>query len=145
MSHKVDLPDGGWAEIRDPKELTGRQRALVRRFTLPVAQLREKTSAMVSGGPDATEDEKADAAVATLAALGADGMDAMDEMYAAFIVAYLASWSLEQPLPTTPDEVQDLTGTLIDALTRVCTAIGDGTVDFDPTPVADSPTEPSVA
>jgi hypothetical protein len=145
MSHKVDLPDGGWAEIRDPAELTTRQRSVVRRYMVPMARMRDKFAGMTAAKPDATPEEQSEAILASIEAVGADGLDDMDAMYAAFIVTYLAGWSLDRPLPTTPDAALDLPGSLFDTLTRACINLGDGAVDFSVDGAVDpaSPTEPS--
>lgn len=147
MSTKIDLPGGGWAEIKDPDELTNRDRKLLRRHVLAASGLREK---LIAAGvdPEAAKEAQIDAAAgARIAALlTPDDMDLTDAAQGAFIVAYVASWDADRPLPTM-DTVDDLPGPVYDVLAKATTALGDGSVEVSPDGAVDaaSPTVPSPA
>lgn len=147
MSHKVDLPDGGWAEIRDPKELTQGGRKLIRRYTLGMLGARKQLQEMQSIKPDAPPEETEEAVAGIMESFGADGFASLEDMGSAFIVAYLMSWSLTLPLPDSPADVDKMPAYIVDVLGPECMKLGDGTVDFSPDGAIDpaSPTEPSVA
>lgn len=147
MSHKVDLPDGGWAEIRDPKELTQGGRKLIRQYTLGMLGARKQLQEIQSLKADATPEETEEAVATIMESFGAAGFASLEDMGAAFMCAYLLSWSLDRPLPATPAQVDELPAYLVDVLGPACMKLGDGTVDFSPDGAVDptSPTEPSAA
>lgn len=147
MSHKVDLPDGGWAEIRDPKELTKGGQKLIRRYTLSMLGARKQLQEIQGIKPDATEEETEEAVASIMESFGANGLESLDDMGSTFMIAYLLSWSLDDPLPTSIADVDKLPAYIVDILGPACMALGDGAVDFSPDGAVDptSPTEPSVA
>lgn len=143
MSHRIDLPDGGWADIADPKELSNRSRKLLRRYAFPAYNARDHFADVVI--PDgATDEQKAEAAIDALAATDPADLELVDNMQAAFIVAYVVAWSRTDALPTM-DTVDDLPGPVFDVLAAETGKLGDGAVAFTPDDALDpaSPTVPS--
>lgn len=146
MGTKVDLPNGGWAEIKDPEELTNRDRKLLRRYVLGMRATREKllaagiTPGVTPADLSPEEEERLEGL------LDADELDAISNVQGAFIVAYTASWSLDGPLPTM-DTVDDLPGPVFDKLADATADLGDGSLEVSPDQAldADSPTGPSPA
>lgn len=127
MSRTVVIP-GGSAVLRDPGEMTERQRRAVRGPLLAVA-------ADLTGG-EIPADGHAPETVHLTPGVGGLIFQIRD----AAIVAALISWTLELPLPTL-ESVQDLPGDVYDALVKetegVFTGLG---VDFSPSPDPESPT-----
>jgi hypothetical protein len=147
MATKIDLPDAGWAEIKDPTELTNRDRKLLRRYTFAArdAMAPKMQQLGIKPGTKASEmtdeqNEKLDALITV------DDMERVSEAQSAFIVAYTASWSLDRPLPTM-DTVDDLPGPVFDRLAAATVDLGDGELDTSVDGAVDpaSPTGPSPA
>lgn len=121
----VDLPDGHWALLVTPKEMTVGRRRLVEIASAVYAH------ALSSDDPEAEP-------------------RALMRVQDATIVALLASWTLDRPLPAL-DTLDDMPSDVYDALQEACAARGrevaeavDGP-DFGPTPDQSSPTSPSGA
>jgi hypothetical protein len=139
---KIDLPDGGWAQLAEPEELTNRQRKMLRRSVAPVLDS--------DGGPplrdrilEAGVDPKDEATwVKAAGLLSAADLEAVDDIQAAFIVAYVREWSLDLPLPTM-ETVDDLPGPIFDALSEATRGLGTGEPDLSVSKDPDSPTVPS--
>ena len=151
----VEWPDGsetgeGWADIKDPANLTNRDRKLLRRHALGAYNaLHERLGAAGISLDGSAADLAAGQVPVELAAqiggaLQVDDLDAIDGAQAAFIVAYLLRWSYDRPLPTI-DTVDDLPGPLYDTLAQATSKLGDGTVDTTAEGARDaaSPTVPS--
>lgn len=133
MSRTVEVP-GGSAVLRDPDELSERQRRVVRK-------------AVFAAAADALGDELPTEAgqAPTSVHLSAATPDLMFGTRDAAIVASLVSWTLPDPLPTV-ETVQDLPAGLYDALAEASAGLISGlTVDFAPSPDPDSPTPPPSA
>lgn len=128
---QVPIP-GGTAMVRDPEDLTERQRRTIRSvmFTaLDGAEVNADTQAL----------DASSVSMKITPALGAAMFDLRD----AGIIAGLVGWSLPDTKPTI-DTVQDLPGDLYDALAKATEPLlGGMSVDFSPTPDAASPTPPS--
>lgn len=128
MSRTVEIP-GGSAVLRDPGELTERQRRRVRSALFAVA-----ADALGDVAPDGTAPQT----VHLTAGMG----ERMFEIRDAAIIASLVSWTLEAPLPTV-ESVQDLPADLYDTLAVETAGLVSGLgVDFNPTPDPESPTGP---
>ena len=120
MTTHIDLPDGGWAEIKGAAELTNRDRKLLRRHALAAFSLREKLGA--AGITVDTADLQAvgevpdDVAERIGATFDADDLDMLDQVQAAFIVVYTVAWAPSGAAGTplghelTMDNVDDLPG-----------------------------------
>ena len=152
MSTKIDLPGGGWAEIKDPEELTNRERKLLRRHAFGARELRGKLLATGIKPGTKVQDIPDDLEEKLLGQLTAEDLEGADGIQAAFIVAYTASWSLTapdgNPLPLpTMETVDDLPGPIYDALSSATSELGDGGLDTTVDGATDpgSPTGPSPA
>lgn len=144
MSTKIDLPGGGWAEIKDPEELTNRERKLLRRHAFGARELRGKLLATGIKPGTKVQDIPDDLEEKLLGQLTAEDLEGADGIQAAFIVAYTASWSLDRPLPTM-ETVDDLPGQVFDAIAEATVDLGDGSLDTGVDGAVDpaSPTGPS--
>ncbi len=112
---RVELPGGGWADLRDPDAVTERQR---------------KPFLAASGRLVKSDDMEDSGFIAVL-----DVQDAL-------VLALVNAWSYEAPV--TADSLLDLPCKALDALRAACFAHRDAlTPDFGPTPDPASPTEPS--
>jgi hypothetical protein len=142
VTHRIDLPNGGWADICEATELSNRNRKLVRRYSLPAFKIRDRFADAPADPANITPEESA----AALDHIDPDDLDVVDAMQAAFIVAFTVAWSLDQPLPTL-ETVDDLPGPIFDILAAATAGQGDGTPDFGPDGAIDpaSPTVPSPA
>lgn len=127
--HRVELPAGQWADVRDPEEITTRGRRGIQAIAagltdaLPKLKDADKDTDMASLG--LTESE----------------MDAVMRLQEATVVAFLSAWSLPEPVPTLVT-VGDLKASLFDALSAATakggadiaslsldTSVGDGEPD----------------
>lgn len=132
MSNKETIGDG-WAVIRSADEVPERLR---RAYLEAQAGMLEKSGASIS--EDGEVDKASINAVAMTSAIG--------PVKDALILAYVQSWSREEPLAI--DSVMDLPGGWYDELHRLCEAEykkgGGGVVAPDPADVLDpnSPTGP---
>ena len=145
MATKIDLPGGGWAEIKDPSDLTNRDRKLLRRHVYAARDIMATKMAKVGIKPGtARKDIPAEAQAKLDELLTTDDLDLINEAQAAFIVAYTASWSLDRPLPTM-ETVDDLPGQVFDAIAEATVDLGDGSLDTGVDGAVDpaSPTGPS--
>lgn len=129
--HRIELPGGAWADIRDPEELSERHRR-------PVKNLASASVATIARleGISAGED---------MAALGIteEEADRLTRLQDATIVAVVAAWSYD--LPVTADALLDLPGAAYDALAAATAKTGaEATLDTspNPTPEPGNPTGP---
>lgn len=109
---RIDLPDGQWADIRDPEEITVRGRRPVLAVTMALQDVWPALAA-------------AQAANEPLEALGLseEQYETVMRLGEVSIVAVLAAWSLPDPLPTV-ETVGDLPVTLYDALAEASAPTG---------------------
>jgi len=138
--NKVNLPDGGWAVLRDPETVTERQRR-------PLVRLQRRTimkSASALAGLDLDKMTPADALTKLAPTLSDEDFDALEDIDDMVIVTLVDSWSYEQPV--TVDGSLDLPSKARSALLEECRPLmsrllGDTTDEdvLDP----DSPTEPA--
>jgi hypothetical protein len=100
---RVELPNGQWAMVRSPEEITTRGRrgiqAIAAGMTSALPKLKDATAETDMATLGFTEEE----------------MDAVMRLQEATVVAFLAAWSLPDPVPTLAS-VGDLPATLYDAL-----------------------------
>ena len=146
MGRKVDLPGGGWANIKDPEELTNRDRKLLRRHAFGAVELGDKLRGLGVKPGTKPQDIPDDLAEQVAKAITPDDWDTLSDSQGAFIVAYTAEWSLDRPLPTM-DDVDDLPGPIFDALAVATADLGDGSLEVTVDDQQDpgSPTGPSHA
>lgn len=118
---RVDLPNGAWADILDPDELTERRRRPIKNLAgASVATIARLEN--VSTGDD-------------MAAVGIteDEADRLTRLQDATIVAVVSAWSYD--LPVTADSLLDLPGAVYDALAQATASVGaQVAVDVSPTP-----------
>lgn len=144
----IDIP-GGQATLRDVADLTVKQRRLVQASTLMTArrfaqmpdEVRQAAAkAVVDGktsGPESQE-ERLQGLLNLLPATKEEAqvmLSSQDDC----IIAFLASWTLGLPLPTTAEMVENLPGALYDALAEaimpaVGEVIGAPSADFSVVP-----------
>lgn len=128
----VSIP-GGTATVRDVDDMTERQRRLIRTAIFAAAADALGDTLDVNGAaPEQVQ-------VHVTGELG----ERMFAMRDARIVAAVAEWTLDRPLPTL-DTVQDLPGGVYDALDRETTGLTAAvSTDFSADPDPQSPTPPS--
>ncbi len=109
---RIDLPDGQWADVRDPDEITVRGRRPILAVTLALRDVLPAIAAAQAAGQP----------IETLG-LTEEQYDTVLRLGEVSIVAVLAAWSLPDPLPTV-DTVGDLPATLYDALSQATAPTG---------------------
>jgi hypothetical protein len=167
MSKRIDLPCGGWADIKDPDQLTNRDRKSIRRLAIPAMSLAAdlqgrlggESVAKIAANPTELSPEMTEMLGSMLSA---DEMDRMDDVQAAVIVAYVAKWSLGSNATTmygedavapwavrlggdgtfaspnpTAANVDDLPGPVYDAFAHATADLTDGSVDTSAETVLD--------
>ena len=144
MTTRHDLPGGGWADIKDPTEVTNSERRLVRQYLMTAQSATSAKLASLGVTAEMSGNLPPELAAKVNAATTFEDLDLIDDAQAALIVAYTAGWSLERPLPTM-GTVNDLPGPVYDALAQATTVIGDVALDTSVDGVRDpeSPTMPS--
>lgn len=123
MSRRIDLPGGAWADLKDPDELTNRDRKLLRRRVNSATKVGDRLRALGVTADMAREGVSDALAAQVEAVLDSDAFDALSDAQGAFIVAYTAAWSLDRPLPTL-DTVDDLPAPIFDALAEATSKLG---------------------
>ncbi|MEU8906505.1 hypothetical protein [Streptomyces mirabilis] len=141
------LPDGGWADLRDPADVSERLRRPVRAIQMRLAQnpaFASVVSDAKNKGVTAMDDIDEAKAVEMATVMGEDAITLMDDLNDRLIVSRVAGWSYEAEV--TIDALQDLPGGAYDELKKLCAegALDSGP-DFSPSTEASSPTEPSTA
>ena len=132
---KIDLPDGGWALIRDPRRVTERQRR-------PVTRLQARVAGSEVGALLATKDKLPDDEFEEHArrVLGSDDFALLDDLNDALIEALVDSWSYD--VPVSKDAALDLPGPVYEALKAACAKhVMELAPNLEPTP--EDPTPPS--
>lgn len=126
MTTTVIIP-GGQAVIRDPEDMTERQRRTIRSIVFDAAAGSVEDISDIAG-----PDPKMRLTPAVVGSLFT--------MRDAAIVSGLVSWTREEPLPTS-DTVLDLPAALYDALAKATTGLVQAVMtDFSPSPDPQSPT-----
>lgn len=151
MIHREQLPEGAWADLRDPTDIPERLRRPIRRIQMRLA--RDPAFAGVIEEAQTKGIEAVQAAVAgadeaeafrLAASMGDDAMDLMDDLNDRAVLARVIGWSFGPDV--TLDTLQELPGPLYDRLRELCAegVLSEGT-SFDPSPDPASPTVPSTA
>ncbi|MHB8671100.1 MAG: hypothetical protein ACYDAD_11200 [Acidimicrobiales bacterium] len=132
---RVELSNGGWAELRPPSEVAERNRRKIQLAMFRVSA--ETREALATTGEDRVQ--------AVSGALKAEDVGVLYEINDLLIVALVKAWSLQTPaLPLTLETVGDLTGADYDALLKATSVhVSAMMPDFgteDPTePTTDAP------
>jgi len=124
MPTMIPLPDGQTALLRDSAELSNRDVKTLRRAARKVGTVGQKLREM---GLDDLRDMPTDGiemseeaqrkAMEILASLSDEEDDSLDLFQRTCVVVRLHAWSLDLPLPTTVDEVDDLPRPIYGVLT----------------------------
>jgi hypothetical protein len=146
MSRTIEIP-GGAAELFTQEELTPRRQKPVKSLFFRSGALLDKlanNSKVIHPDGSVEEDPNLPAGVVQLSQADADLL--VDIQYAT-TWAYLKSWTLDLPLPKSPDELLDIPSHIVDVLNREAKAIDGGVpiaAAFEPSEVTledeDSPT-----
>jgi hypothetical protein len=138
----VQIP-GGTALVRDPEDIRGRDRLLVKAAAMAAS------SALAKLPPELVDPELSPEQVAQRSQEAFEQITlswqeslAMLELRQATVVACLASWDLDLPLPTM-ETIGDLPGDLYDALEAAVGPVPDLQVDTSPSRDPQSPTSAS--
>lgn len=137
MGTRLELPDGGWADLLDPRKVSERKRRPITRLLLALASDGGLAEIEASGdAPDAA------AAARIAASLSGDALAAMDDLNDALVVALVDVWSFD--VPCNAESVADLPGDAYEALRDACAPfLTDLMPNFAPSPDPGSPTLPS--
>lgn len=147
--HPIDIP-GGVAKIKDPADLRGRDTKLIKAYALAAQSVLAKIPEEARPQPDESKEEAGKRMQKyledhPLQLTGEEGMKMLD-LKEATMVAYLASWTLDIPLPTM-ETIGDLPDAIYQALDDAvggdAIKIATSSVDFDVNPDKNSPTGPS--
>lgn len=140
---RVNLPNG-WADLREPADVTERGRRPIKRIQSQLAARPVFQSAVATAQRERKGKTLSQESQLKIAAGMGDAFDLLEDLNDHLVAALVAAWSYEAPVSA--DAVQDLPGLDLDALREACAPYMQQIMpDFEPTPDADSPTEPSVA
>lgn len=143
MSRIVSIP-GGSASIRDAKDVKQRARRRLELAAIAAGPLFDRVNARRRQMSREQGREVLPSEVSMMElGLAREDMDLLYEIQTATILAYLESWTLDQDLPRTQEDLDELPAELYDALQRAVAQDGADAVapvSFDPDPAPDSPT-----
>ncbi len=140
---RVNLPSGGWADIRDVADVTERQRRPIKRAQSKLGANGEFLAA-VKAAQDLKGDETelTPAEQSEIAAGLGSAFDDLEELNDLLVAALVAGWSYGDVV--TADACQDIPGRDLDALREAVTPyMAQLMPGFEPSPDPDSPTGPS--
>ncbi|MGW7424427.1 hypothetical protein ACWGJB_31100 [Streptomyces sp. NPDC054813] len=141
------MPDQGWADLREPAEVPERLRRPVRTIQMKLAQNPAFANVVKDAqakGVKALNDIDEAQAVEMASVMGDEALGLMDDLNDRLIISRVAGWSYGDEVSL--DALQDLPGSVYDKLKEMCAEGAlDGGPDFSPSTEADSPTEPSTA
>ena len=130
---KVDLPDGAWAHLRDPKQVPERLR---RPYASKMQSMAKYKPVFDRIKKAASEEEKA----AITAELPPECIEGFSESNDLMVVALVDEWSFDTPV--TIDTVLDLPAGQYDALrTAVAPFLSELMPDYGPSPDPKAPTD----
>jgi hypothetical protein len=119
---RVDLPDGAWADVRSPEDVTVRGRGLISRTGAAQAGGMSKMLLLIGLSElmeEASEKGDADEVEGYAQRILAEGpseaeLELAERYQVACVVAFVAGWSYPEPI--TMDSVMDLPGGVFDTL-----------------------------
>ncbi|GIG57398.1 hypothetical protein Lfu02_17700 [Longispora fulva] len=141
--NRISLPDGAWADLRDPQAVPERLRRPIVRMQTKLAGKQAVMSAIQSTSADALDDPAESERVA--ASLG-DALDLIDELNDLVVVALVGGWSYQSAISV--DALLDMPSAAYASLRKACAPhLKDMTPDFSPDGADDaaSPIAPSNA
>lgn len=143
---RENLPDGGWADLRDRADISERLRRPIRAIQMKLARdpafasvVKAAQAKGIHGVKDLDEGEAAEMA----AQMGDESAAALDELNDRLILARVAGWSYGDEV--TADALLDLPGPAYDRLKELCAEGALEGTDFGPSQDENSPTLPSTA
>ncbi|EST24389.1 hypothetical protein [Streptomyces roseochromogenus] len=144
--YRENLPDGGWADLRDQAEVPERLRRPIRAIQIKlakdpafgsvVAEASKKGAAAVKGMAESE-------AAQMVAQMGDESAGLLDELNDRAIMARVVGWSYDAPVSMAA--LLDLPGPAYDRLKQLCAEGALQGTDFGPSQDEDSPTVPSTA
>lgn len=146
----LNLPSGATADIRAVADVTERSRRPIKRiqsklganaeFTAAVSTAQTiQSKAKAKGKEDAPLSAKDQLSIAAGMGSAFDDLELLNDL---LVTAMVAGWSYD--FPVSADACQDLPGRDLDALREACSPyLAQLLPGFEPTPDADSPTDPS--
>ena len=141
MTTEKEIP-GGTAVFREPSELRGRDRDLIRAVAMAAGPALEKVPEEVREKPETESDEdfekRQNEAMAKVQFTWQEALSMLD-LRRATVVATLESWSLDRPLPTM-DDIGDLPADLHDALVDAVGGMALSGENFGVQPPGENPT-----
>ena len=137
MSTTVDIP-GGQAVLRD--KLKQRQR---RELEIAMFAIESVVEKLQTAGVKIEAGMKPQDVDTSGVKFTAQEARAMLDFQDATILAFLESWTLQQPVPTTAEQLGDVDTDVYDALAEATRGLGAGAVDVSENPAPESPTGPS--
>ena len=120
MTDKVDLGNGAWAKLRDPRDVPERKRRPLDKVQRILAGSKVGEALLAwheEHGDDRPDEKQMRDLLRPL--LAEDEMDLFDQSNDLLIVALVEEWSFEDK-PITVEEIQDLPGRAYRALKEVC-------------------------
>lgn len=147
---RIALPHDQWAELRDPEEVSERQRRRVRKAQQRVSLHSEEVgraqqlaaSGVVHSDGTVAPEAAAEVLAATKGIIESGVLDDVDDAVDMALAALVARWSFDTPVSA--ETVADLPGGAYKALRDAAQPlIGQMNPDFDPSPDPESPTKPS--
>lgn len=141
---KIELSDGGWANVRDPRKLTERQAEAVEDAQFELMQNPAVQEILKSRGESGFEEIQELDGAQVAQKLGTPGLKAMRTMRRATVLSYVSEWSYSDRIDAdsildAPSAIlQELANRIGDIIKATGTAVKTG-VDPDPK----SPTKPS--
>lgn len=95
---KIELSDGGWAEIRDPRKLTERQAEFAEDAQFELMQIPAVQDILAKRGDGGFEElQELDGAQIAMK-IGIPGLKAMRQMRRATVLSYVSAWSLSETI-----------------------------------------------
>lgn len=117
MTDKIELPGGNWAKLRDPQDITDKQRRPLAKLQrlLAASDLGDALTQRAEMGEEVTEKQLNDLLKPVLAGEEWDLLESTSDL---LVVALVEEWSFEQPI--TAESVQNLPGRVSKALRAAC-------------------------
>lgn len=144
--YRQNLPDGGWADLRDMAEVSERLRRPIRAIQIKLARdpaFADVVAEAAKKGAQAVKGMAEDEAAKMASQMGDESAGLLDELNDRLIIARVVGWSYDADVSM--DALLDLPGPAYDRLRELC---ADGALqgtDFGPSQDENSPTAPSTA